>query len=1042
MAEPRAASEATASGVREDPRAGGLGDPPGTRTRTETAPGKTAPGAIAGGAWSSWRERCPPGYRRDAVPADDPARRGVAAAVAPAPRYVPSRDDAKRARTDANANANADANANANADADADANPDAHRADPDADPSTSAGYGVAVAASEEWARALLDAAETRAARRKRRGSSRRDDPRPASRDDPARPPPSPAASPASSRAAVRAAARAVLADPVALAALARRHLACPVARLDDDDDDHRADPTASLRGPDPELFFPPARRVHEDAETETETEAEIEAAASEKTNERAGSSGARLIATPLPAPTAVVGYQRDWLRVASPALALWDKAPFEPLGGRTRDREYVVAAPRALADAAAETAAETSAAYEILGLGSHDPAATIAAAANPARRGDVRAAVFEGETLDDAVDAAAKAIADRRRRGVGEVVVYLATDSDDADATLAAELSAEARIAAIVGARAARDVRATAIPRRALGRASMRPEHARGLAFAAYARAAAEPTNDVDEDEVEVEAKEATRGRARVVAADVTGASRRARPVRWCSDWGGAGQGADDRGASAAAADDDDDDDDDHDSDGDADSGGWRLPAHAPLCALYWRQDDAPRAEESRAPPPPLPAPVPNRLARGLGRASSFAVASNVSASASAAVSLSLSRGGSPAPASPGGPAVVTGHPSRASRLAPPPPATTREEKDAEDAARRRERTAPGLHCCYAVSERSRGARRWVAAAWTDTRGEAFGMEARAFPFPSDGDGDDATFERRVARWLTRRCALFGEALARAAGGGGGGGGDDGDDGAGAGRKGTTSDAAGASSDEAAAARRVARARAFFGDDPFSSAKRTVANGVPDPAADPAAPDPEYRRVAVLRLGAASSAASRALEEAARAVVDAGRLAEVVVGEMHAGTNLRLSPAAEDAAIPGETFAVVSDAVEGVAAAARAPSRRHLGESRGDAAAVAAVTVRVVAICGPGRETRDGDATEHAKKTPRTDAAVDLARRYARLSALAEATTRPRSTRAPPTPPHADAAASLADALARVERFAADEETIDERRTAADGERG
>ena len=1051
MAEPRAASEATASGIREDPRAGGLGDPPGTRTRTETEPGKTAPGAIAGGAWSSWRERCPPGYRRDAVPADDPARRDVAAAVAPAPRYVPSRDDAKRARTDADANANA--NAEANPDENANANPDAHRADPEADPSTSAGYGVAVAASEEWARALLDAAETRAARRKRRGSSRRDDPRPASRDDPARPPPTHAASPASSRAAVRAAARAVLADPVALAALARRHLACPVARLDDDNDDDDDDPTASLRGPDPELFFPPARRVHEDAETQTQTqtEAETEAAASEKTDERAGSSVPRLVATPLPAPTAVVGYQRDWLRVASPALALWDKAPFEPLGGRTRDREYFVAAPRALADAAAETVAETSAAYEILGLGSHDAATAAAAAANPAagpRRGDVRAAVFEGETLDDAVDAAAKAIAERRRRGVGEVVVYLATDSNDADATLAAELSAEARIAAIVGARAARDVRATAIPRRALGRASMRPEHARGLAFAAYARAAAEPTDDVDEDKVEVDAKEATGGRARVVAADVTGASRRARPVRGCSDRGGADDRGADRGASAAAA---TADDSDRDSDSDSDSGGWRLPAHAPLCALYWRQDDAPRAEESRAPPPPLPAPVPNRLARGLGRASSFAVASNVSASASAsasaAVSLSLSRGGSPAPASPGGPAAVTGHTSRASRLAPPPPATTREEKDAEDAARRRERTAPGLHCCYVVSERRRGAR-WVAAAWTDTRGEAFGMEARAFPspFPSDGDGDDATFERRVARWLTRRCALFAEALARAAGGGGGADADADADGDGR-RKGTTSDAAGASSDEAAAARRVARARAFFGDDPSSSAKRTVANGAPHPAAadpadpaaadpadpaDPAAaaPDPEYRRVAVLRLGAASSAASRALEEAARAVVDADRLAEMLVGEMHAGTNLRLSPDAEDAAIPGETFAVVSDAAEGVAAAARAPSQRHLGESRGDGGAVAAVTVRVSAVCGPGHgpeQTRDGDAT------PRTYAAVDLARRYARLSALAEATTRPRSTRAPPTPPHADAAASLADALARVERFAADEETIDER---------
>ena len=178
-----------------------------------------------------------------------------------------------------------------------------------------------------------------------------------------------------------------------------------------------------------------------------------------------------------------------------------------------------------------------------------------------------------------------------------------------------------------------------------------------------------------------------------------------------------------------------------------------------------------------------------------------------------------------------------------------------------------------------------------------------------------------------------------------------------------------------------------------------------------------------FPRVAVLRLGAASSAASRALEEAARAVVDAGRLAEVLVGEMHAGTNLRSTPDVEDAAIPGRRSVVGADG--GVAAAARAPSPRHLGESRGDASVdrVAAVTVRVAAVCGPGSEAE-------TPETRRTGAAVGRRRAVRGLSAAcAEGDdARPRSTRAPPTPPHADAAASLADALARVERFAEDED--------------
>ena len=200
MPDPRAASEATSSGVPEDPRAGSLGDP-GTRTRTETHPGN--PGAIAGRAFVVARAMSagvPPRRGRDGGGAG--ATRGGGP---PGPRSrrgcVPSRDDAKRARTDADAPA----------DADADANADAHRAHPDADPSTSAGYGVAVAASEEWARALLDRRDARRASKtpriipsRRPGPGRTpsegEGPQTSTRDA------SHAASPSSSRAAVRAAA--------------------------------------------------------------------------------------------------------------------------------------------------------------------------------------------------------------------------------------------------------------------------------------------------------------------------------------------------------------------------------------------------------------------------------------------------------------------------------------------------------------------------------------------------------------------------------------------------------------------------------------------------------------------------------------------------------------------------------------------------------------------------------------------------------------------------------------------------------------------
>ena len=412
MAEPRAASEATASGVREDPRAGGLGDPPGTRTRTETEPGN--PGAIAGARASSWRERCPPGYRRDAVPPDDPARRGVAAAVAPARRGTSRRATTPSARgrtaptrtpTRTRPPTRTRTRTRTRTPTAPTPTPTRRRPPATASPSPRPRSGRARSSTPPRRAPRDENAEDRpveTTRAPRAETTRRDPPRhnrprvPAPPFAPPRAPssPTPSRSPRSRDDTSRAPSRDSTTTPTTTPTRPRRS-----------------------GGPDPELFFPPARRVHERAVKDTVTEA----AASEKTDERAGSSVPRLVATPLPSPTVVVGYQRDWLRVASPALALWDKAPFEPLGGRTRDRRYVVAAPRALADAAAETVAETSAAYEILGLGSH--ARRRRRRRRRPRRGDVRAAVFEGETLDDAVDAAAKAIADRgsprRRRGGG-----------------------------------------------------------------------------------------------------------------------------------------------------------------------------------------------------------------------------------------------------------------------------------------------------------------------------------------------------------------------------------------------------------------------------------------------------------------------------------------------------------------------------------------------------------------------------------------------------------------------------------------------
>ena len=81
----------------------------------------------------------------------------------------------------------------------------------------------------------------------------------------------------------------------------------------------------------------------------------------------------RLVATRLPHPAVLVGYQADWLRVAAPALRLWDKAPFEPYSGRTRDVAYVVLSPATARRAAEETLREVSAEYELCGLGKHRP---------------------------------------------------------------------------------------------------------------------------------------------------------------------------------------------------------------------------------------------------------------------------------------------------------------------------------------------------------------------------------------------------------------------------------------------------------------------------------------------------------------------------------------------------------------------------------------------------------------------------------------------------------------------------------------------
>ena len=202
------------------------------------------------------------------------------------------------------------------------------------------------------------------------------------------------------------------------------------------------------------------------------------------------------------------------------------------------------------------------------------------------------------------------------------------------------------------------------------------------------------------------------------------------------------------------------------------------------------------------------------------------------------------------------------------------------------------------------------------------------------------------------------------------------------------------------------------RARARFSATIHLPATRTVGNVSPRAVS----PDPDFRRVAVFRLGAASSAASRALEEAARAVVDAGRLAEVLVGEMHAGTNLRFDARRRGRGDSGRRSS--SSAPTGASPRRRARPRGHLGESRETRRSrVAAVTVRAAAGADPDPR-RDSE-------TRRTDAAGPSRGRTRGLSGVGGDDA--SEIRARPGRRRPDRRV-LADALARVERFAEDED--------------
>jgi hypothetical protein len=144
---------------------------------------------------------------------------------------------------------------------------------------------------------------------------------------------------------------------------------------------------AYLRGPTPRRMFPPTTDASNasnasNAATAVAVDGSTSAAAATTTTALATTPPLpplprppRFEARPLPPPAVVVGYQRDWLKVAAPALRLWDKAPFEPYSGHVRDVSYVVIAPRGTpaAAAAAETLRELSATYELCGLGQHRP---------------------------------------------------------------------------------------------------------------------------------------------------------------------------------------------------------------------------------------------------------------------------------------------------------------------------------------------------------------------------------------------------------------------------------------------------------------------------------------------------------------------------------------------------------------------------------------------------------------------------------------------------------------------------------------------
>ncbi|GAV01373.1 hypothetical protein RvY_12097 [Ramazzottius varieornatus] len=77
---------------------------------------------------------------------------------------------------------------------------------------------------------------------------------------------------------------------------------------------------------------------------------------------------------PLGIPSLVVGYEKEWLRLAPTAYAFWEKMAFEPYGAK-RDATYIVLAPEHdfVVQSARTFFRDLSKAYEMCGLGRHIP---------------------------------------------------------------------------------------------------------------------------------------------------------------------------------------------------------------------------------------------------------------------------------------------------------------------------------------------------------------------------------------------------------------------------------------------------------------------------------------------------------------------------------------------------------------------------------------------------------------------------------------------------------------------------------------------